>query len=92
MIEFTPSKRGFFKIMLKQPEKETVVSAAETLHLEIGVVRADGEGSMRNEMNHQLKFQKHQEGVHLDFSVLEFFVTADLVNQPLHIYFRSASR
>jgi hypothetical protein len=46
VIEFTPRKTGHFKIMLKQPERETAIEADESMHLEIGIVKADGTGSM----------------------------------------------
>jgi hypothetical protein len=39
VIEFTPRSKGFFKIMLKQPEREEAVASDESMHLEIGIVK-----------------------------------------------------
>ena len=42
--------------MLKQPELETATAADESMHLEIGIVRADGTGYMSAETNHYMNF------------------------------------
>ena len=92
VIEFTPRNTGFFKIMLKQPEREMATAAEETMHLEIGVARADGLGEMHSKTNHKLKVSERHEPVVLDFSVLEFEIDKSLVNQKLLVYFRSVRR
>ena len=89
VIEFTPRMKGLFKIMLKQPELEIATEADEAMHLEIGVVKADGSGAMTSETNHHMNFYKHGgAGTLIDFTVLEFSVTKELVDEPMHIYFR----
>ena len=70
VIEFTPRHSGIFKILLKQPEKEIAADAAESMLLEIGVARADGDGKMKSAGNHLVHLE-HGE-VELDFSVMEF--------------------
>ena len=90
VIEFTPRAKGMFKILLKQPEKETSTDASESMVLEIGVSRADGHGDMHSAGNH-LIHAEHVD-IELDFSVLEFQIKEKLVNEPLLVYFRSVNR
>ena len=78
VIEFTPRNTGFFKIFLKQPERYGPTAAEESMHIEIGLARADGQGEMHTSMNHKMKFSGHDEGVFLDWSVLELEITSQL--------------
>lgn len=41
VIEFTPREEGTFKILVKQPEMETMVQADEAMQIEIGMARAE---------------------------------------------------
>jgi len=43
--------------MVKQPEREAATSSDESLHLEIGLVRADGAGSMHTADNHKIEME-----------------------------------
>ena len=67
-----------------------MAEADESMHFEIGVVRADGSGSMKSESNHIVDYNGKAQGGHtvIDFSVLELEIGAKLVDEPLHIYFR----
>ena len=56
VIEFTPRSKGLFKIMLKQPEKENAIDSDDSMHLEVGIVKQDGTGAMRNTANHYIDF------------------------------------
>lgn len=80
--------------MLKQPELEAATAADESMHLEIGIVRADGTGHMNAETNHYMNFMQHTgiQGALTDFGVLELEVPKDLVDEPLLIYFRGVNQ
>ena len=84
--------KGLFKIMLKQPERETAIEADESMHIEIGIVKADGTGSMHQKTNHAIDFSGKGQHSIIDFSVLEFEVNKEMVDTPLLIYFRSVNQ
>ena len=93
VIEFTPRTKGLFKIMLKQPELEVATAADEAMHIELGIVRADGTGAMTAETNHAMSFSPDGGSKALtDFGVLEFEVTSALVDEPLLVYFRGVNQ
>ena len=62
------------------------------MHLEVGMGRADGSGSMKAETNHILHLDE-ENGAHavIDFSVMEFEVTKELVDVPLLVFFRGVN-
>lgn len=78
---------------MKQPQREFANESDESMHFEIGVVRADGMGTMHTESNHVVDYNGKAHGGHtvIDFSVLEFEVSPKLINEPLHIYFRGVN-
>ena len=95
VIEFTPRSKGLFKILIKQPEREVAVASDESMHLEIGVVKQDGSGSMKTSINHEVDFKKDwNESNHIviDLAVLEFEIDKELVDEPLLIYFRGVNQ
>ena len=58
VIKFTPQIKVLFKTMLKKPEREVVKTTDEAMHLEVGIVKSCGNGSINTETNHLIDFKK----------------------------------
>lgn len=77
LIDFTPRKEGIFKILVKQPERETAVEASETMHIEIGVAREKGSKFLKTVNNMKVEFGFGK--IDTDFAMLSFEITKEIV-------------